>query len=81
MSKLGYEKPTIAEYEKAKMANDFLRNNIVRDRNEIMRLIDEIIDVRKRMTGVDEMIAHNNKIILAYELFKEMEANKDEEHI
>ena len=77
MSDLNRNRPSDEAYESAKNANRILYNSIATTNERLMTLIDEIISERKQIANCEKMIANNKKVILAYELFKEMEEKEE----
>lgn len=77
MSDLKLNRPSDEAYRKAKEVNGILYNNIAIANERLMGLIDEIVAERTLIASYKESIAHNQKVILTYELFKEREERED----
>ena len=66
-------KPSVEEYEKAKAAIPILRDAMRMSTEKIFKIMDVLADERKRYDEYRNLIDHNNKVILTYETYEEMQ--------
>lgn len=63
-------KPSKEEYEKAKVALPIIYDCKDMSMERIFRLMDELADERKRYNEYLDLIAVNNRVITAYEVYE-----------